>query len=76
VRPNLAIPPEIMVEGTVGVGPLPQGLGIEVELRIALPALSHREAESLVHKAHGACPYSNATRGNIAVRLVLVSSHA
>jgi lipoyl-dependent peroxiredoxin len=73
---TLAIPPEIAVEGTVGVGAIPQGFGLEVELRIALPGLSPREAESLVHKAHGVCPYSNATRGNVAVRLVLVSSHA
>jgi organic hydroperoxide reductase OsmC/OhrA len=63
------------VEGTVGVGAIPQGFGIEVELRIALPGLSHREAEALVHKAHVVCPYANATRGNIAVRLVFVSSH-
>lgn len=75
-RDTLTIPPEIAVEGTVGVGAIPQGFGIEVELRIVLPGLSHREAEALVNKAHVVCPYSNATRGNIAVRLVLVSSHA
>src|SRR5215468_1399123 len=75
-RDTLTIPPESWVESTVGIGAIPQGFGLEVELRIALPGLSHREAEALVHKAHEVCPYSNATRGNIAVRLVLVSSHA
>ena len=75
-RDTLAMPPEITVEGTVGVDAIPHGFGLEVELRIALPGLSHREAEALVHKAHGVCPYSNATRDNIAVRLVLMSSHA
>jgi lipoyl-dependent peroxiredoxin len=74
-RDTLAIPPEIWVESTVGVGAIPQGFGLEVELRIALPGLSHREAEALINKAHEVCPYANATRGNIAVRLVLVSSH-
>jgi len=39
-RDHLAIPPEITVEGTVGVGAIPQGFGLEVELRIALPGLS------------------------------------
>jgi lipoyl-dependent peroxiredoxin len=73
---TLAIPPESWVEGTVGIGTISQGFGIEVELRIALPGLSDREAEALVNKAHEVCAYSNATRGNIAVRLVLVSSHA
>ena len=59
----------------VGIGAIPHGLGLEVELRMALPGLSHREAEVLAHKVHRVCPYANATRGNIAVRLVLVSSH-
>ena len=75
-RDTLAIPPEVAVEATVGIGPIPQGFGLEVELRIALPGLSEREAESLINKAHVVCPYSNATRGNIVVRLVLVSSRA
>ena len=75
-RDTLAIPPESWVEGTVGIGAIPQGFGLEVELRMALPGLSDREAEALVNKAHEVCPYSNATRDNIAVRLVLVSSHA
>src|SRR5262245_66440887 len=60
-RDSLAIPPVISVEATVGIGTIPQGFGIEVELRIALPGLSHREAKALVHKAHVVCPYSNAT---------------
>jgi Ohr subfamily peroxiredoxin len=75
-RDTLALPPESAVECTVGVGTLPQGFGLEVELRIALPGLADRAAEALVHKAHAVCPYSNATRDNMAVRLVLVSALA
>jgi len=75
-RDTLAIPPETAVESAVGTGAIAQGFGLEVELRIALPGLSEREAEPLVNKAHVVCPYSNATRGNIDVRLVLVSSRA
>ena len=75
-RDTLAIPPESWVESTVGIGAIPPGFGLEVELRMALPGLSHRAAETLVNTAHVVCPYSNATRGNIAVRLVLVCSHA
>ena len=74
-RDTLALPPESWVEGTVGIGAIPQGFGLEVELRMALPGLSDRAAEALVTTAHEVCPYANATRGNIAVRLVLVSSH-
>ena len=32
----------------------------------------HAEAEALVEKAHQVCPYSNATRGNVDVRLSVV----
>ena len=45
------------------------GFGLAAELEIALPALDLATAEALVAKAHQVCPYSNATRGNIAVEL-------
>ena len=47
------------------------GFGIEVELRICLPGIPRSEADSLVEKAHAVCPYSNATRDNLHVRLVI-----
>jgi organic hydroperoxide reductase OsmC/OhrA len=34
--------------------------------------LSQAEAEKLVAAAHQVCPYSNATRGNLDVRLEVV----
>jgi Ohr subfamily peroxiredoxin len=55
-RDTLAIPPEISVESTVGIGAVAQGFGLEVELKIALPGLSDREAASLVNKAQEVCP--------------------
>ena len=70
-REGIALPPETEVEASVGVGPIPQGFGIEVELRICLPGLPRSEADSLVEKAHAVCPYSNATRDNVHVRLVI-----
>ena len=36
------------------------------------PAFPRAEAEALVEKAHQVCPYSNATRGNVDVRLTVV----
>jgi osmotically inducible protein OsmC len=45
------------------------GFGLAVKLRGRLPGLPREEAEKLMHAAHGVCPYSNATRGNIAVEL-------
>lgn len=45
------------------------GFGLAVELEIHLPGVPQDKAEALVEIAHGACPYSRATRGNIDVEL-------
>lgn len=66
------LPAETSIEGSVGIGPIPTGFGIEVELKIHIPGLDRAEAEALVQKAHVVCPYSNATRGNIDVTLTVV----
>lgn len=71
-RENVALPTDTRIEGSVGIGPVPAGFGIEVELRIALPGLPRGQAQSLVEQAHRVCPYSNATRGNVDVTLTLV----
>jgi Ohr subfamily peroxiredoxin len=63
---------EASVEGTVNIGPIPTGFGLEAELRISLPGVDRAVAEQLIEKAHVVCPYSNATRGNISVSLKLV----
>lgn len=67
-----ALPADTNIEGLVGIGPVPNGFGIEVELRISLPGLEADVAQDLVERAHKVCPYSNATRGNIDVTLTLV----
>ncbi|HEY0296515.1 MAG TPA: organic hydroperoxide resistance protein [Bordetella sp.] len=69
---KIAIPSDVSVQGNVGIGPLPTGFGIEVELKISLPGMDHAAAQALVDKAHIVCPYSNATRGNIDVTLTLL----
>jgi lipoyl-dependent peroxiredoxin len=70
-RDKIALKGDISVDGSVGIGPIPNGFGIEVTLKVSVPGLPHAEAESLVQKAHVVCPYSNATRGNIDVRLIV-----
>jgi lipoyl-dependent peroxiredoxin len=47
------------------------GFGLAVELEVTLPNLDHDAAQQLTEKAHQVCPYSNATRGNIDVKLVV-----
>ena len=69
---KVAIPADASIDGTVGIGPIPNGFGIEAELKISLPGIPKDKAEELVKKAHVVCPYSNATRNNIDVKLIVV----
>ncbi|WP_442594554.1 organic hydroperoxide resistance protein [Parapusillimonas sp. JC17] len=71
-REKVELPADTNIQGTVGIGPIPTGFGIEVELKISVPGLDKAQAKALVDKAHVVCPYSNATRGNIDVTLTVV----
>ena len=71
-REKITLPADVSIEGRVGIGPIPNGFGIEAELKISLPGMERDAAEALVAKAHQVCPYSNATRGNIDVTLTVV----
>ena len=71
-RDKIALPADASIDGTVGIGPIPNGFGIEVELKVKVPGMARDAAQSLVEKAHVVCPYSNATRNNIDVKLTVV----
>jgi len=60
------------VGALVSIGQLDNGgFGLAVELEITLPNVDPQTAQQLAEKAHQICPYSNATRGNIDVKLVV-----
>lgn len=60
------------VTAKVGIGANGEGgYGLAVELEVSLPAVDAATAQALVEAAHQVCPYSNATRGNIEVKLSL-----
>jgi Ohr subfamily peroxiredoxin len=60
------------VAAKVGIGPnAHQGYGLAVALSVSLPVLDQAVAGRLVDAAHQVCPYSNATRGNIDVTILL-----
>jgi osmotically inducible protein OsmC len=71
-KEKVTLPADTKINGSVGIGAIPTGFGIEAELKISLPGLDRKVAEDLVQKAHIVCPYSNATRGNIDVTLTIV----
>ncbi len=61
----------VTITASVSIGPAGKGFGLAVELVAQLPEASREQGEALLRAAHEVCPYSNATRGNIAVDLRL-----
>ena len=60
------------VTAEVSIGKQGEGFGLAVVLRVELPdAVDAETGRKLVEQAHQVCPYSNATRGNIEVDLVI-----
>ncbi len=45
---------------------------LSADLDVHIPGVPPEEAQKLVEKAHRACPYSKATRGNIEARVTAV----
>jgi lipoyl-dependent peroxiredoxin len=66
------LPDTTEVAATVGIGPIPTGFAITVDLVITIPGMDKAAAQKIVDAAHIVCPYSNATRGNVAVTLSMV----
>ena len=69
---KIALPADVSINASVGIGQIPQGFGIEVALEVSIPGMDRAAAEALVAKTHEVCPYSNATRGNIEVTITIV----
>ncbi|MDF0720771.1 organic hydroperoxide resistance protein [Kaistella sp. PBT33-4] len=63
---------ETSVTAKVSIGQIDNGgFGLAAELEVNVPGVSLEEAQSLVEKAHEVCPYSNATRNNMDVKLTV-----
>ncbi len=71
-RQKIALPEDMSIDAAVGIGPLTGkdgAFGIEVAMKINVPGMDKAKAEKLIADAHEVCPYSNATRGNVDVKL-------
>ncbi|MBS2961472.1 organic hydroperoxide resistance protein [Actinocrinis puniceicyclus] len=63
---------EISVTAEVSLDKDETGYALSVVLRAELPeSLDEETGRKLLEQAHGVCPYSKATRGNIPVELVV-----
>ncbi len=60
------------VTAHVSIGQIENGgFGLAAALHANIPKVSIEEAQSLIGQAHQICPYSNATRGNMEVKLTV-----
>ena len=72
-KEGVQVPADASVTATIGFGPRSEGgYGITADLAITLPGVDREAGKRLMHAAHAVCPYSNATRGNVDVGLILV----
>ncbi len=70
-KAKVALPAETKVAAAVGIGPRDdgKGFGLDVALEVTAPGIDKAVLTDLVQQAHIVCPYSEATRGNLDVRL-------
>jgi Ohr subfamily peroxiredoxin len=67
------VPDDATVNATVGIGPRSDGgFGLTVRREVRMPGVERAVAEKIAERGHFICPYSNATKGNIAVETVIL----
>jgi osmotically inducible protein OsmC len=73
-KKKVTVPADSTVTAKVGIGPRDDGggFGLDVALDISLPGIDRETAQAIVDQAHIVCPYSNATRNGLDVRLTLL----
>ena len=74
-RQKINLPAEVSNTAEVSIGPMTGKAGafsISVAMKISVPGMDRAAAEKLVADAHEVCPYSNATRGNLDVKITVV----
>ena len=71
-KQKIKLPDDTSIDASVAIGPISQGFGIQVWLKVHIPDMDKAQAEKIVEAAHVVCPYSNATRGNVEVTLDVV----
>jgi len=62
---KVKLPEDAAIDTEVDLCKGDDGYSIQARLNVSLPGMEHEVAERLVEAAHGVCPYSKATHGNI-----------
>ena len=68
---KVTLPADTAIDAEVDLGTAGGSYGLAARLNISLPGMDRKVAQSVVDAAHQLCPYSNATRGNIAVAIAV-----
>jgi lipoyl-dependent peroxiredoxin len=66
-RRRMSLPSDLAIDAEVDLNLSEDGYFLSARLNILLPGVDRESAQSLINEAHAICPYSRATRGNIAV---------
>ena len=69
---KVTVPADLSIDSSVDLGKVGEAYGISARLDVSLPGMERAAAQKLIDAAHQVCPYSNATRGNIDVKVTLV----
>lgn len=69
---RVTLPADMAIDAEVDLCMNSDGFFLQARLNISLPGLAPEVARALADGAHQTCPYSKATRGNIAVEINLI----
>ncbi len=71
-KKKVALPPELAVDAQIDLSLGEGGFFLSARLDVSMPGVDPAVAKELIREAHGICPYSKATHGNIKVETNLV----
>jgi osmotically inducible protein OsmC len=69
---KINLPADVAIDAEVDLNLSDGGYFLRTRLNVSLPGVDRELAQALVEEAHQICPYSKATRGNIAVAVNMV----
>jgi Ohr subfamily peroxiredoxin len=68
---QVALPADAAIDAEVDLNNGDEGYFLTARLNVSLPGMDRAVARAVVDAAHETCPYSKATRGNVAVEINL-----
>jgi osmotically inducible protein OsmC len=72
MQKKIKLPPEMSIDAEIKLNLDGNSFFLSARLDVSIPGIERQVAEELVRAAHGICPYSKATHGNIAVETNVV----